>query len=180
MFEYAKRHHVTLDLSPEASKYFDGSRALDYSKLTPEQEQDSELMSQLRCIASSLAVKHIQHRCNITLHIARPFSLEWDGMVSLFSNFTFEDRYSRLIGTPERFKRIVATLKEAMYEGGQENDIAWWYEWDNPVVSPFTFRGDVANGLFYRGYLQVLSRLGNRGYCTLCYSSVIGCVFVNV
>ncbi|PIL28834.1 hypothetical protein GSI_08879 [Ganoderma sinense ZZ0214-1] len=133
MFEYAKRHHIALKLSPETSKYFDGSPVLDYSKLTPEQEQDAELMSQLRGAAGLLAVEHIQERCNITLHIARPFSLEWDGMVSLFSNFNFHDRYSRLIGSPERFKRIVAKLKEAMYEGGQENDIEWWYEWDNPV-----------------------------------------------
>ncbi|PIL28820.1 hypothetical protein GSI_08865 [Ganoderma sinense ZZ0214-1] len=133
MLEYAKRHHLTLELSPATREFFDGSPVLDFSKLTPEQEQDEELMNQLLSAAGLLARCHMQERCGITLHVARPFSLEWDGMVSLWSNYDYRDRYSRLVGSRERFNTIVAKLKEAMYEGGQENDIEWWYEWSNDV-----------------------------------------------
>ncbi|PIL28824.1 hypothetical protein GSI_08869 [Ganoderma sinense ZZ0214-1] len=133
MFEYAKRHGLGLPLNPNAREFFDGIPVLDYSKLTPEQEQDAELMSQLRGAASLLAASHIQKRCGITLRVARPFSLEWSGMMSMWSSYDFHDRYSRLVGSRERSNNIIAKLKEAMYEGGQENDIEWWYEWNNPV-----------------------------------------------
>ncbi|PIL28822.1 hypothetical protein GSI_08867 [Ganoderma sinense ZZ0214-1] len=134
MFEYAKRHGLTLELSPETSEYFDGSPVLDFSKLTPEQEQDADLMNQLLMIASLLAQCDMEKRqCGMKLHVARPFSSEWNGMVSLWSNYDWHDRYSKEVGSCARFQNIVAKLKEAMYEGGQENDIEWWYEWDNPV-----------------------------------------------
>ena len=139
MFEYAKRHHLALKLSPETSKYFDGSPVLDYSKITPEQEQDAELMRQLRGSAHLLAASHIEERCGITLSVARPFSLKWQGIFSLWSNYDYHDRFSRLVGSRERFDAIVVKLKEAMHEGGVENEVEWWYEWDNPVVSPLHF-----------------------------------------
>ncbi len=142
MLEYAKRHHLTLKLSAETSKFFDGSPVLDFSKLTPEQEQDTELKNQLLSAASFLAQCHMEARCGMTLHVARPFSLEWDGMVSLWSNYDFDDRYSKLVGSRERFFDIVAKLKEAMYEGGQENELEWWYEWCNDVVGVLHLRRD--------------------------------------
>ena len=46
---------------------------------------------------------------------------------------------------------IVAKLKEAMYEGGQENEIEWWYEWSNDVVSSLVLARNIpsmANCLF--------------------------------
>ena len=85
------------------------------------------------------------------LNVARPFSLEWDGMVSLWSNYDLDDRYSTLVRSRERFLDIVAKLKEAMYEGGQENEIEWWYEWSNDVVGVLHFWRDSwhgANGSF--------------------------------
>ncbi|KAM5546110.1 hypothetical protein V8D89_000236 [Ganoderma adspersum] len=98
MFEYAQRLHITLRLSPETGKFFDGSPVLDYLKLTLEQEPDAELM------------------------------VEWDGMMSLWSNYDLNDPYSRLVVTLERFKNIATKLKEAMYEGGQKNEPEWQYE----------------------------------------------------
>ncbi|KAI1792671.1 hypothetical protein LXA43DRAFT_1093320 [Ganoderma leucocontextum] len=133
LLEYAKRHHLTLKLRPETSEFFGGSPVLDCANISPEHEQDPDLFSQLLSVGSSLAARHIEDRCGITLHVARPFSLEWDGMLSLWSNYDLNERYSKLVGSRERFKDIVAKLKEAMYEGGQENDIEWWYEWSNPV-----------------------------------------------
>ena len=146
MFEYAKRHHLTLTLSAEPSEFFDGSPVLDFSKLTPEHEQDAELMNQLLSAGSFLARCHMQERCGMTLHLARPFSLEWDGMVSLWSNYDFDDRYSKVVGSRERFLDIVAKLKEAMHEGGQENELEWWYEWCNDVVGVLRFWRDSLHG----------------------------------
>ncbi|KAI1792674.1 hypothetical protein LXA43DRAFT_1093323 [Ganoderma leucocontextum] len=133
LLEYAKRHHLTMKLSPGTRVFFGGIPEFDFADISREQEEDAELMNQLLSAGSSAASRHIQDRCGITLHVARPFSMEWDGMLSLWSNYDMCDRCLKLVGSRERFKDIVAKLKEAMHEGGQENDIEWWYEWSNPV-----------------------------------------------
>ncbi len=135
MLKYAKRHHLTMKLQPNTREFFGGKEEFDFADISREDEEDEEFFNQLLSAGCSAAVRDIQTRCDITLHVARPFSLEWEGMVSLWSNYDMNERCLKLIGSRERFEKIVAKLKEAMHEGGEENDIEWWYEWDNPVVS---------------------------------------------
>ncbi|KAM5546105.1 hypothetical protein V8D89_000231 [Ganoderma adspersum] len=133
MLEYAKRHHLTIKLSPEARKFFDGKAEFAFADISREDEEDEVFFNQLLSAACSAAMHHIQKRCDVTLFIARPFSLHWDGMVSLWSNYNMTERCLKVVKTRERRLNIVAKLKEAMYEGGEENEIEWWYEWSNDV-----------------------------------------------
>lgn len=85
-------------------------------------------MNDLLGAGCHLAARHMEIRCGLTSHIARPFSLRWDGMLSMWSNYDMDERHSKLVRTRKRFRDVVAKLKEAMHEGGQENDVEWWYE----------------------------------------------------
>ncbi|PIL28833.1 hypothetical protein GSI_08878 [Ganoderma sinense ZZ0214-1] len=133
MLEYAKRHHLTVKLLPGAMKFFGGKPEFAFEDISREDEEDEVFMSQLLSAGCSAAVRHIGDRCDIPLHLARPFSLHWDGMVSLWSNYDINERSLTWIRSRERCENIMAKLKEAMYEGGEENEIEWWYEWNNDV-----------------------------------------------
>ncbi len=134
MLEYAKRHHLIMKLQPSTRQFFDGKEEFDFADISPEDEADEDFMNAISGAACFAAMRDIEKRCDITLHMARPFSLEWDGMVSLWSNYDMNERCLKSIRSRERCQKIVVNLKEAMHEGGEENDIEWWYEWDNPVV----------------------------------------------
>ena len=106
---------------------------------------------------------HIETRCGITLDVARPFSMEWDGAVSLWSNYDMKECCLKSVRSRRRFHDIVAKLKEAIHEGGQQSDIEWRYEWDNPIVSSLHFWDGMGGTLLtarFRNYLRALSRLG--------------------
>lgn len=63
-------------------------------------------------------------------------------MVSLWSNYNITERCLKVVKTREQRLNIEAKLKEAMYEGGEENEMEWWHEWSNDVVGPVRLESD--------------------------------------
>ena len=161
MLEYAKRHHLTMKLLPEARKFFGGKAEFPFADISREDEEDEVFFNQLLSAGCFAAVRHIQKRCDVTLFIARPFSLHWDGMVSLWSNYNITERCLKVVKTRERRLNIEAKLKEAMYEGGEENEMALVVRVEQRCCGSCLFRQGLAGTLLticLREYLRASRR----------------------
>ena len=131
--EYARRHALTIQLAEEDYEAF-GVKAVfnfadvDDSQLAP----GSELRIFIKTTACHLMVKDLAKKCRMVLQTGRPFSLEWDSIVALWSNYDVRERHAV---TGWRFDEIVDVLKAGMNEGdGPESKLQWWFDWDNNVV----------------------------------------------
>lgn len=136
MFAYAQRHHLTVDILPEERDSWGGRKVLDFADVLKFSHSPDRWLA-LRTCACTLSKAHIFDRCGLTLEQGRPFSLEYDGILSLWSNYNMKTRYRQFVRSPERFDKIVAALHEAMNEEcemGGMGELQWWYDWDNDVV----------------------------------------------
>ncbi|EJF61591.1 hypothetical protein DICSQDRAFT_180605 [Dichomitus squalens LYAD-421 SS1] len=70
-------------------------------------------------------------KCHFGLNHGRPFSLEWDGIVSLWTNYNFDERYAYC---PDD-EKVIKTIKDALaeVEGRRSLKAQWWFDWDNDV-----------------------------------------------
>ena len=132
--EYARRHHLTIPIADEDREAFGGRTILDMADIDDAwMEADEEIGSFARSVSCTLMLKDLSHRCGFVLGQGRPFSMDWDGIVSLWSNYNVKDRFD-LCGSG--YEKVVDILKDAMNEteGHNSPGAQWWFDWDNNVV----------------------------------------------
>nr|VWP01059.1 Cytochrome P450 51 [Ganoderma boninense] len=128
--DYARRHHLKLKLIDEDIDAFGGREELDFADVddTWLQERDSWVFAM--GVSRSLMLRDLSQRCGFSLDAGRPFSLEWDGIISLWSNYTIEERY---MACPDH-EEVLRVLEEAMNEvEGHNSKVQWWFDWNNDL-----------------------------------------------
>ena len=131
--DYARHHHLTIPIADEDREAFGGRTTLDMADLRDSQiETDKDIRLFAKSISSMLMIEDLSRKCGFTLDQGRPFSKEWDGIVSLWSNHNVEERFE---WCPD-YEKVVDTLKDAMneIEGHKSLKAQWWFDWDNDVV----------------------------------------------
>ena len=72
------------------------------------------------------------------LEVGRPFSLEWERILYIWTNYNIEKVYDKLAYNG-KFERIRKILDDAMNEclpDGKRTELQWWWSFDdNEVVS---------------------------------------------
>ena len=134
--EYARRHSLKIEIVEADREAFDGREELDFSETDDTWLEDEEIASFLFCASQSLMMEDLRSRCGLSqLEVGRPFTYDWDGLVSLWSNYDIRDKF-RLCGR-SKYEKVMRILEEAMNEGKQHPDSfgRWWFDWDNRVVS---------------------------------------------
>ncbi|KAI1790990.1 hypothetical protein LXA43DRAFT_1013970 [Ganoderma leucocontextum] len=131
--EYARRHALKIDIDEEDREAFDGREVLDFSETDDTWLEDEEIASFLTCASQTLMIEDLGHRCGLRLEIGSPFTYDWDGLVSLWSNYTIQEKF-RVCGHG-KFGKVMKILEEAMNEGKQHPDSfgEWWFDWNNEV-----------------------------------------------
>ncbi|TFK83530.1 hypothetical protein K466DRAFT_528721 [Polyporus arcularius HHB13444] len=128
--DYAKRHRLTIELVDEDREAFDGKEVFDFGDVDDKLMSNPDLRRFVNIASQYLMVEDLSKRCRMRLQSGRPFCLEWDGIVALWSNFDVKERYARCYN----YDAVVETLTSAMNEGdGPESKLQWWYDWDNDV-----------------------------------------------
>ncbi|KAI0800078.1 hypothetical protein C8Q74DRAFT_1192151 [Fomes fomentarius] len=136
MMLYAKRHSLSYKPSEKTRAILDFDEVFDFGSLTEEQINDPQLVRALQCVATSLVQNDLIKKTGAQLEIGRPFSLEWESILVLWTNYNIEERYGPLddLGT---FETVVKTLHKAMNEGRNRDErtkLRWWWSWNNDVV----------------------------------------------
>ena len=128
-FDYARRHHLKLKLIDEDVEAFGGREELDLADIDDSSPQDREMWLFAMGLSRTLMLVDLSRRCGFSLDSGRPFSLEWDGMVSLWSNYNVEERWMSCAGY------VLAVLGDAMNEVcGHNSKVQWWFDWNNDLV----------------------------------------------
>ncbi|EJF61578.1 hypothetical protein DICSQDRAFT_180597 [Dichomitus squalens LYAD-421 SS1] len=130
--EYARRHHLTIPLAEEDRETFGGQAVLDMAELDDARlAADEDIRVFAKSVSRNLMVRDLSRRCGYTLDTGRPFSMDWDGIVSLWTNYDVEERFVWCYD----HKKVVDILKGAMNETEWHNSLKaqWWFDWDNDV-----------------------------------------------
>ena len=130
---YARRHHLTIPVADEDREAFGGRTILDLADIDDSQiEADKDIRLFAKSISSMLMIEDLGRRCGFTLYQGRPFSKDWDGIVSLWSNHNVEERF----GWCPDYEKVIDALKDALNEteGHESPGAQWWFDWDNDVV----------------------------------------------
>ena len=108
---------------------------LDFSETDDSWLEDEDLAVFLKSASEMLMVEDLSRRCGFLLEVGSPFTYDWDGLVSLWSNYNISEKF-RECG-PDNFDKVKVILTEAMNEGKQHPDsfMEWWFDWNNEVVS---------------------------------------------
>ena len=131
--DYARRHHLTIPVADEDRETFGGRTILDMADIDDAWiEADEDIRAFATSVSSMLMIKDLTRRCGFNLDQGRPFSKEWDSIVSLWSNYDVEERFE---WCPD-YEKVVEILKEAMNETEEHKSFKaqWWFDWDNDVV----------------------------------------------
>ncbi len=128
---YAKRHHLTVEIDPEETCLFDDKDVFDFADIEDRHLADHDLREFFLSMAPFLMLVDLTHKCKMPLEEGRPFALQWDGIIALWSNYNIRERY-RLC--PD-YEKVVEILREAMNDEEQTSKLQWWFDWDNDVVS---------------------------------------------
>ncbi|KAI1792245.1 hypothetical protein LXA43DRAFT_1007257 [Ganoderma leucocontextum] len=127
--DYARRHHLKVKLVGEDIEAF-GRQELDMADVDDSWFQDREMWLFAMDISRNLMLQDLSRRCGFTLDSGRPFSLEWDGIVSLWSNYNVEERW---MACPDH-EHVLEVLREAMNEvEGHTSKVQWWFDWNNDL-----------------------------------------------
>ncbi|PIL27143.1 hypothetical protein GSI_10284 [Ganoderma sinense ZZ0214-1] len=129
---YARRHHLTVEVDEEDREFFRGYTVLDFADIDDEWlESDSDLKRIATCISRTLMLGELSRRCRFALRMGRPFSDDWDGIVSLWTNANFDERFDECHDHEE----VIEVLKDAMNETKGHNSLKpqWWFDWNNDV-----------------------------------------------
>ncbi|PIL27142.1 hypothetical protein GSI_10283 [Ganoderma sinense ZZ0214-1] len=139
VFDYTRRHRLSLPVPKEDQEFFGGCTAWYFEDLADAwlksgggDEDDLEVFK--ISVSRMLMLEDLRKRCRFVLGIGHPFSDDWDGIVSLWSNYNFDDRFDRCIDPVH----VIEVLKAAMNESGGRNSETpvkpqWWFDWDNDV-----------------------------------------------
>ena len=133
--DYARRHHLTIKIVEEEREFFRGHVVLDLADLDDEwlaESGDEDLESFAISVSLMLMVIDLGVRCGFMSEIGRPFSDDWDGIVSLWSNHDFDERFDQCFDPI----KAVDVLQVAMNESEGQTPVKpqWWFDWDNDVV----------------------------------------------
>nr|VWO98550.1 pH-response transcription factor pacC/RIM101 [Ganoderma boninense] len=135
--DYARRHHLTIKIVEEDRPFFGNRAVLDFADLDDEwlksaaEDENDDLESFAISVSRMLMLKHLGERCDFVLDMGRPFSDDWDRIVSLWSNHNFDERFERCFDPVN----VVEVLKVAMNETEGRTTVKpqWWFDWDNDV-----------------------------------------------
>ena len=129
--DYARRHHLKLKLVDEDIEAFGGREELDLADIDDSWLQDRERWLFAMGLSRNLMVADLSRRCGFSLDSGRPFALEWDGIISLWSNYNVEERWIACAD----YDHVLAVLGEAMNEvDGHNSKVQWWFDWNNDLV----------------------------------------------
>ncbi len=132
--DYARRHHLKLKLVGEDIEAFNGREELDFADIDDSWLQDRDMWLFAMGVSRTLMLADLSRRCGFSLARGRPFSLKWDGIVSLWSNYTVEERWMACAD----HEHVLAVLNDAMNEvEGHNSKAQWWYDWNNDFVRAF-------------------------------------------
>ncbi|KAM5539915.1 hypothetical protein V8D89_006418 [Ganoderma adspersum] len=131
--EYARRHALKIDIAEEDRDSFDGREVLDFSETDDTWLEDEDLAVFLKSASEMLMVEDLSRRCGFFLEVGSPFTYDWDGLVSLWSNYNISEKFKEC--GPHNFDKAKTILTEAMNEGKQHPDsfMEWWFDWNNEV-----------------------------------------------
>ena len=134
VFRYAAKKGFKLEIPPDARDIFDGKEVIDCVDITEELLDDDERWLFLYWFARVKMFDHLNHKCDWFFDGGRPFSNDWDEIMSPWSNYTIKERYH----SRRHFNRMMQILEEEMnlcQEEGKQSKAQWWFDWDNNVVS---------------------------------------------
>ena len=134
--DYAKRHHLTIELAEEDREAFGGGTVFDFGDVNDSHFADPDLSHFVAVGSRHLMFKHLSRKCGMELQLGRPFFSEWDGVVALWNNYDAEERSAMC----HDYHEVVRILTSAMNEGdGPESKLQWWFDDGQDVVCNASF-----------------------------------------
>ena len=116
---------------------FGGREELDFADIDDSWLLERESWVFATTVSRSLMLQDLSERCGFTLEPGRPSSLEWDGTISLWSNYTIEERWMACVD----HEHVLRALAEATNEvEGHNPKVQWWFDWNSDLVCPPYFR----------------------------------------
>ncbi len=133
--EYARRHALTIEIHEDERDAFEGREVLDFSETDDSWLEDEDLAVFLKSASEMMMVRDLSRRCGFRLELGSPFTDDWDGLVSLWSNYNIAEKFKQC--GRNNHGKVTTILTEAMNEGKQHPDSfgEWWFDWNNEVVS---------------------------------------------
>ncbi|KAI0758732.1 hypothetical protein C8Q74DRAFT_1372667 [Fomes fomentarius] len=134
MILYAKRNSLSYRPSPTTRAILGCGERFNFANLTEEHLRNPQLVRALRTIALRLAQHDLIGKTAARLTIGRPFSLEWDSILVLWTNYAVDDRYP-MLEFLDIYDKVVATLDAELNVGkerAERTKLRWW-SWDNDV-----------------------------------------------
>nr|VWO98547.1 Indoleacetamide hydrolase (IAH) (EC (Indole-3-acetamide hydrolase) [Ganoderma boninense] len=103
--DYARRHHLKINVAEEDREVFRGRVVLDFADLDDAWLKDDDDVRLFALSVSRLLMEEdLSEKCDCALEIGRPFSDDWDGIVSLWSNHNFDKRFDECLTLGCRLK----------------------------------------------------------------------------
>ena len=133
VFRFAARKGFKVDIPPEVREIFDGREVIHFADVTDELLDDDDRWSFLYLSAHVMMFGYLIDKTGFALESGRPFSSEYNDMVSLWSNYTIKEQCR----FPQTIKRRLGVLEDEMnlfQDGGARRKAQWWFDWNNDVV----------------------------------------------
>ena len=143
-FRYAMKHRFRVAVRDEAREDYGLPPAADapdakfnFADVTDDHLRNPRTHSFLVINVRLLFHEHLCKLCDWPLADGRPFSADWDLIVSFWSN---RDVHMRWVACRHKFDDIVEILEEALNDPECKPDpqlkssLQWWLDWDNNVV----------------------------------------------
>ena len=108
VFRFAARKGFKVDIPPEAQEIFDGREVIHFVDVTEELLDDDDRWHFLYLNAHVMMFGYLIDKTGFALESGRPFSSEYNGIVSLWSNYTIKEQCRSSI------KRRLRVLEEEM------------------------------------------------------------------
>ncbi|KAI0689764.1 hypothetical protein C8T65DRAFT_746048 [Cerioporus squamosus] len=83
-----------------------------------------------------MVISQLVKATGLHLELGRPFTFEYDSMLVLWSNQTFEEHTAMPALLGNKFEKGKAIIHAAMNEGNMGKDVEprWWWSWDENEV----------------------------------------------
>ncbi|KAI0752890.1 hypothetical protein C8Q80DRAFT_1148991 [Daedaleopsis nitida] len=135
MLRYARRHSLSYRPSKDMRRVLNCGEEFNFADLTDKQLADKSLVFGLTHIARLVVLTELIGATGTPLELGRPFSLEWESILVLWTNYNVEERYTPM-EVYNTCDKIVKKLTKAMNEEkdqGERTKLRWWWSWDNNV-----------------------------------------------
>ncbi|KAI0689765.1 hypothetical protein C8T65DRAFT_746049 [Cerioporus squamosus] len=138
MIYYAKRHSLVYHTTENNRAAWGGVDEFHFDQLPDGDLKNDPRMLSFARIATHLVLRRLIKATGLHLELGRPFTFEYDNMLVLWSNHSFEE-YSAvpaMLGTFEKGKTIIeAALREI--NAGKKVQLRWWWSWNGNDVGVF-------------------------------------------